>query len=66
VKIQRSWVAGVEDDVKTQYSKKWMPVDPILAALLQEHKARTTAQAKVSGVNYSFPSTTTRIPDGYC
>ncbi len=27
VKIQRSWVAGVEDDVKTVYSKKWMPVD---------------------------------------
>ena len=22
--------------------------------------------AEVSGVNYSFPSTTTEIPDGYC
>jgi len=21
---------------------------------------------RLSGVNYSFPSTTTRIPDGYC
>ena len=41
VKIQRSWVAGVEDDVKTLYSKKWMPVDPILAELLLKHKART-------------------------
>lgn len=46
VKIQRSWVAGVEDDVKTQYSKKWMPVDPILADLLQQHKTRATPNAK--------------------
>jgi integrase len=42
VKIQRSWVAGVEDDVKTLYSKKWMPVDPILAELLLQHKERAT------------------------
>jgi len=33
-------VAGVEDDVKTLYSKKWMPVDPILAAMLLQHKER--------------------------
>lgn len=46
VRIQRSWVAGVEDEVKTIYSKKWMPVDPVLAELLQQHKARTTPEAK--------------------
>jgi len=46
VKIQRSWVAGVEDEVKTLYSKKWMPVDPILAELLLELKRRTATPAK--------------------
>ena len=44
VKIQRSWVAGVEDEVKTLYSKKWMPVDPILAELLQHKQGRLRTQ----------------------
>ncbi len=45
VKIQRSWVAGVEDDVKIPYSKKWMPVDPILAELLLQLENRTGPDA---------------------
>jgi hypothetical protein len=32
--------------VKTLYSKKWMPIDPILAELLLQHKARTATGAK--------------------
>jgi integrase len=40
VKIQRSWVAGVEDDVKTQYSKKWMPL------CSDSCRARARAQGK--------------------
>ena len=28
-------IAGQVEDVKTLYSKKWMPVDPMLASLLQ-------------------------------
>jgi integrase len=48
VRIRRSCVAGVGDEVKTLYSKKWAPVDPILAELRQQHKTRTTPQAKNS------------------
>jgi integrase len=55
VRIQRSWVAGVEGEVKTLYSKKWMPVDPILAELLQQHKTRTTPQAKNSDWVFANP-----------
>jgi integrase len=60
VRIQRSWVAGVEDDVKTLYSKKWMPVDEVLAALLLEHKARTAPHAK--GTDWVFANPETRKP----
>jgi len=57
VKIQRSWVAGVEDDVKTLYSKKWMPVDPALAELLLQHKGRTAAGAKDADWVFVNPET---------
>lgn len=57
VRIQRSWVAGAEDDVKTLYSKKWMPVDPMLATLLQEHKARTAPNAMTSSWVFANPET---------
>lgn len=57
VKIQRSWVAGVEDDVKTAYSKRWMPVDSFLANLLKEHKARTGPHAKDSDWLFLNPET---------
>jgi integrase len=57
VKIQRSWVAGVEDDVKTLYSKKWMPVDPNLAELLLELKGRTAAVAKDTDWVFVNPET---------
>jgi integrase len=57
VKIQRSWVAGVEDDVKTLYSKKWMPVDPILAELLLQHKGRTVTEAKDTDWVFVNPET---------
>src|SRR2546422_1447816 len=57
VKIQRSWVAGVADDVKRLYAKKWMPVDPILADLLQQHKARTTPEAKDTDWVFANPET---------
>jgi len=57
VRIQRSWVAGVEDDVKTLYSKKWMPVDEVLAALLLEHQARTAPQAKSTAWVFANPAT---------
>jgi len=57
VKIQRSWVAGVEDEVKTLYSKKWMPVDPILAELLLELKGRTATLAKDTDWVFVNPET---------
>jgi integrase len=57
VKIQRSWVAGVEDDVKTTYSKKWMPVDSVLAEVLREHRVRTTPQAKNTDWVFANPET---------
>ena len=57
VKIQRSWVAGVEDDVKTLYSKKWMPVDPILVELLLQHKGRTATGAKDTDWVFVNPGT---------
>ena len=57
MKIQRSWVAGVEDEVKTLYSKKWMPVDPILAELLLELKGRTATPAKDTDWVFVNPET---------
>src|SRR5260370_14880280 len=57
VRIQRSWVVGGEDDVKTKYSKKWMQVDPILAELLLEHKGRTATGAKDTDWVFVNPET---------
>lgn len=57
VRIQRSWVEGDEEDVKTLYSKKWMPVDPVLASLLQEHKMRATPNALATDWVFVNPDT---------
>ncbi|HYW38083.1 MAG TPA: site-specific integrase [Terriglobales bacterium] len=38
--IQRSIVHGREDDVKTEYSRDYVPLDPALVGILLEHRER--------------------------
>ncbi|MGB7436277.1 MAG: tyrosine-type recombinase/integrase, partial [Candidatus Acidiferrum sp.] len=40
VKIQRSWVYGRVEDVKTQGSEKWLPLDTNLADILRRHREK--------------------------
>ncbi len=38
--VQRSVVHGRVDDVKTEYSRDWVPLDPALVEVLQQHQRR--------------------------
>jgi len=40
VKIQRSWVYGRVEDVKTEGSEKWLPLDTNLADILRRHREK--------------------------
>jgi hypothetical protein len=40
VKIQRSWVYGSVQDVKTEGSEKWLPLDTNLADILHRHREK--------------------------
>jgi integrase len=40
VKIQRSWTYGRVEDVKTEGSEKWLPLDTNLADILRRHRER--------------------------
>jgi integrase len=46
VRVQRSWVEGRVNFPKTEASEAWMPVDPLLAQVLFEHRHRTRLQSQ--------------------
>jgi len=46
VGVQRSWVEGRANSTKTETSEAWMPVDPLLAQALLEHRRRTTSESQ--------------------
>lgn len=53
--VQRSVVHGRVDDVKTEYSKDRIPVDPALHELLAEHRERCTPT--IEGWVFANPAT---------
>ena len=53
--IQRSIVHGREDDVKTEYSRDYVPLDPSLVEILLEHKGRSFSTAE--GWVFANPAT---------
>jgi integrase len=58
--IRRSWVYGKVGDVKTKYSHRWIPIDPALANVLQEHKTRAAWQTR--GMDWVFANPETGMP----
>jgi integrase len=60
VMVQRSYVAGVAGDVKTAYSRKWMPLDPNLAEILRQYKCRFASNVKEA--DWLFPNPRTGKP----
>jgi integrase len=58
--IQRSWVYGEAGDVKTRYSNKWMPLDPALKNVIEEHGIRAASQSR--GTDWVFANPQTGMP----
>ena len=50
--VRQAYVYGQQGDVKTQASRRWMPLDRSLAEKLRQHKTLLAPLAK-SGIGYS-------------
>jgi len=44
VKIQRSWVYGKIEEVKTEGSEKWLPLDSNLVEVFRRHRSKMEAE----------------------
>jgi len=57
VKIQRSWVYGRVEAVKTEGSEKWLPLDSNLADLLRRHREKMPDELLKTGWVFASPFT---------
>jgi len=57
VKIQRSWVYGRVEDVKTEGSEKWLPLDTNLADILRRHREKMPDELLKTGWVFVSPFT---------
>ena len=57
IHVQRSIVLGVVGEVKTKYSRKRIPLDPVLAEVLFKYKQRIAATAKPADWVFANPAT---------
>lgn len=57
IKIQRSWVYGRIQDVKTEGSEKWLPLDSNLVDLLLRHQHKMSGELLKTGWIFVNPST---------
>jgi integrase len=57
VKIQRSWVYGRIEEVKTEGSEKWLPLDSNLVEVLRRHRSKMEAELLATGWIFVNPST---------
>jgi Phage integrase family len=56
VKIQRSWVYGKIEEVKTEGSEKWLPLDSNLVEVLRRHRSKMGAELLATGWIFVNPS----------
>jgi integrase len=64
ITIQRSFVRGEVNEVKTNASEKMLPLDPDLATILLEHKSRATYKADTDYV-FANASGGVRWPESF-
>ena len=57
VKIQRSWVYGRVEAVKTEGSEKWLPLDSNLADILRQHREKMPDELLKTGWVFVSPFT---------
>jgi integrase len=55
--VRQAYVYGMQGDVKTQASHRWMPLDRSLAERLRQHKARLAPLAKSEDWVFANPET---------
>src|SRR6266568_4459929 len=55
--VRQAYVYGMQGDVKTQASHRWMPLDPLLAEKLREHEARFAPLARSEDWVFANPET---------
>jgi integrase len=62
--VRQAYVYGMQGDVKTQASHRWMPLDRSLAERLRQHKARLAPMAKSEDWVFANPETGKRYWPG--
>jgi integrase len=55
--VRHAYVYGIQGDVKTQASHRWMPLDRLLAERLRQHKATLAPLAKSDDWIFANPET---------